>query len=160
MWSVQGRSLVPAVRGHARDVNEAVYGELTYHAAYDPQRAIRTRRHKYVRRWGDRDLPVLPNIDDSPSKDLLLHHGLAETPRPREELYDLLFDPNEADNLVDSPDHADLLAVMRQRLETWMQTTDDPLLDGFVPAPPGAQVNDPDGISPAELPGRDTGAVR
>ena len=68
----------------------------TYHAAYDPQRAIRTRRFKYVRRFGDRDLPVLPNIDDSPSKDLLLRHGLAERPRPREELYDLVFDPGEA----------------------------------------------------------------
>jgi N-sulfoglucosamine sulfohydrolase len=157
---VQGRSLVPAVRGDARDVNEAVYGELTYHAAYDPQRAIRTRRHKYVRRWGERDLPVLPNIDDSPSKDLLLHHGLAEMPRPREELYDLLFDPNESNNLAESPDHADLLAVMRQRLETWMQTTDDPLLDGFVPAPAGAEVNDAGGISASETPGSDTGAIR
>ena len=37
---------------------------------------IRTRRHKYVRRFGERDLPVLPNIDDSPSKDLLLDAGL------------------------------------------------------------------------------------
>jgi N-sulfoglucosamine sulfohydrolase len=157
---VQGRSLVPAVRGDARDVNEAVYAEMTYHAAYDPQRAIRTRRHKYVRRWGDRDLPVLPNIDDSPSKDILLHHGLAETPRPREELYDLLFDPNEAHNLANSRDHVSLLAVMRERLETWMQTTDDPLLDGFVPAPPGAEVNDPAGISASETPGTDTGAVR
>src|SRR5215204_4585741 len=96
-------SLVPAVRRDVRDVNRAVYAELTYHAAYDPQRAIRTRRHKYVRRWGERDVPVLPNIDDSPSKDLLLHHGLAEMPRAREELYDLLFDPNEAHNLADSP---------------------------------------------------------
>jgi arylsulfatase A-like enzyme len=153
---VQGRSLVPAVRGEQRDVNEAVYGELTYHAAYDPQRAIRTRRHKYVRRWGDRDLPVLPNIDDSPSKDVLLQHGYAEVPRPREELYDLLFDPNEAHNLADSPDHADVLAELRDRLETWMQTTDDPLLDGFVPAPEGAEVNDPAGVSPTET----TGAVR
>ena len=134
---------MPAVRGDARDVNEAVYGELTYHAAYDPQRAIRTRRHKYVRRWGDRDLPVLPNIDDSPSKDLLLHHGLAEMPRPREELYDLLFDPNEAHNLAESPDHADLLAVMRDRLETWMQTTDDPLLAGHVAAPPAPRSTTP-----------------
>jgi arylsulfatase A-like enzyme len=148
------------VRGDARDVNEAVYAELTYHAAYDPQRAIRTRRHKYVRRWGDRDLPVLPNVDDSPSKDLLLHHGLAEMPRPREELYDLLFDPNETDNLVDSGEHADLLALMRQRLETWMETTDDPLLAGFVPAPEGAELNDPSGVSASETPGTDTGAVR
>jgi N-sulfoglucosamine sulfohydrolase len=157
---LQGRSLMPAVRGEAREVNDEVFGELTYHAAYDPQRAIRTRRHKYVRRWGDRDLPVLPNIDDSPSKDLLLQHGLAEMPRPREELYDLLFDPNEADNLIDSPDHADVVAVLRGRLEEWMVETDDPLLEGFVPAPVGAEVNDPDCVSAAEAPGSDTGAVR
>jgi N-sulfoglucosamine sulfohydrolase len=157
---LQGRSLMPAVRGEAREVNDEVYGELTYHAAYDPQRAIRTRRYKYVRRWGDRDLPVLPNIDDSPSKDLLLQHGLAEMPRPREELYDLLFDPNEAHNLIDSPDHADVVAVLRGRLEEWMEETDDPLLEGFVPAPVGAEVNDPDCVSAAEAPGSDTGAVR
>src|SRR5215218_8883142 len=157
---LQGRSLVPAVRGEVRDVNRAVYGELTYHAAYDPQRAIRTRRHKYVRRWGERDLPVLPNIDDSPSKDLLLHHGLAEMPRPREELYDLLFDPNETHNLAETPDHADVLAMLRAGLETWMEETGDPLLDGPVPAPDGAEINDPDGVSAAETPGTDTGAVR
>ena len=157
---LQGRSLMSAVRGDAREVNAAIYGELTYHAAYDPQRAIRTRRHKYVRRWGDRDLPVLPNIDDSPSKDLLLQHGLAEMPRPREELYDLLFDPNEAHNLVDSPDHADVRGILRGRLEEWMQETGDPLLEGFVPAPEGAEVNDQDGVSAAESPGSDTGAVR
>lgn len=32
----------------------------------------------------------------------------------------------------------------------WMQATDDPLLRGPVPAPPGAEVNDPDGLSPNE----------
>jgi N-sulfoglucosamine sulfohydrolase len=157
---LQGRSLMPTVRGEAREVNDEVYGELTYHAAYDPQRAIRTRRYKYVRRWGDRDLPVLPNIDDSPSKDLLLQHGLAEMPRPREELYDLLFDPNEAHNLVESPDHADVVTELRDRLERWMVETGDPLLDGAVQAPVGAEVNDPDCVSAAEAPGSDTGAVR
>ena len=157
---VQGRSLVPAVRGDTRDVNDAVFAELTYHAAYDPQRAIRTRRHKYVRRWGERDLPVLPNIDDSPSKDLLLQHGLAETPRPREELYDLLFDPNEAHNLAEDPHHADVRADLRAQLEAWMTTTDDPLLEGSVTAPPGAEVNDAAGSSPSETPGIDSGAIR
>ena len=157
---LQGRSLLPVVRRERREVNDAVFGEITYHAAYDPQRAVRTRRHKYIRRYGDRDLPVLPNIDDSPSKDLLLQYGLAETPRPREELYDLLFDPNEARNLVDSPSHAGVLAELRERLDTWMATTDDPLLDGPVPAPPGAQVNDPDGLSATEAPGHRTSVGR
>jgi hypothetical protein len=31
-----------------------------------------------------------------------------------------------------------------------MRATDDPLLEGDVPAPKGAKVNDPDGLSPRE----------
>jgi hypothetical protein len=41
---------------------------------------------------------------------------------------------------------------MRRRLETWMRNTGDPLLQGSVPAPSGAAVNDPEGISPREKP--------
>jgi arylsulfatase A-like enzyme len=32
----------------------------------------------------------------------------------------------------------------------WMEATDDPLLDGPVPAPPGAELNDPGGTSHRE----------
>jgi len=39
---------------------------------------------------------------------------------------------------------------MRGRLDRWMERTDDPLLRGDVPAPSGAQVNDPLGLSPRE----------
>jgi hypothetical protein len=42
---------------------------------------------------------------------------------------------------------------MRGRLEAWMKRTDDPLLEyGYVPAPEGAKVNDPDGFSPRHDP--------
>jgi len=64
-----------------------------------PQRAIRTSRHKFIRRWGDRLKPVLANTDDGPSKDVLLSNGWAERVIPKEQLYDLVFDPNEANNL-------------------------------------------------------------
>jgi hypothetical protein len=37
-------------------------------------------------------------------------------------------------------------------LEQWMKETDDPLLRGDVPPPPGARVNDAGGISPREKP--------
>ena len=59
--------------------NDAVFAEITFHAAYEPQRAVRTKRYKYIRRFdnGHED-PCSPNIDDSPSKDYLLAHGLAE----------------------------------------------------------------------------------
>jgi arylsulfatase A-like enzyme len=157
---LQGRSLLPAVRREVPDVNDAVFAELTYHAAYDPQRAIRTHRHKYVRRFGERELAVLPNVDDSPSKDLLLELGLADRRQPREELYDLAFDPAEAQNLVDDPAQAETLDELRGRLDEWMLATDDPLLGGDVPAPDGAEVNDPDGISASESPTFGSGVLR
>jgi len=68
----------------------------------------------------------------------------------REQLYDVVFDPNETRNLVRDPAYAKPLADMRARLDAWMKRTADPLLQGPVKAPAGAVVNDPDGISPNE----------
>jgi arylsulfatase A-like enzyme len=147
---LQGRSLMPLVRGETEEVNEAIYGEVTYHAAYEPQRCVRTRRYKYIRRYGARRTPVRPNCDDSPSKDLWLAHGWAERELPREALYDVVWDPNEAHNLAGDPAAAEALAEMRARLDAWMAATDDPLLRGEVPVPAGARINDADGVSPRE----------
>ena len=149
---LQGRSVLPLIRGEAEEINEEVFAEVTYHAAYDPQRAVRTKRWKYIRRFDDRDRPVLPNVDDGPSKDLWLRHGWGERAVSTEQLYDLIFDPTEACNLASDPAHAEALMEMRDRLERWMQTTNDPLLAGPVAAPTGAQMNDPDGLSPGEPP--------
>jgi N-sulfoglucosamine sulfohydrolase len=93
---------------------------------------------------------VLANIDDGPSKDVVLSNGWAERPISTEQLYDLLHDPNEANNLADEPALEPVLEDMRTRLETWMRETEDPLLDGPVPAPEGAEVNGRDQLSPAD----------
>jgi arylsulfatase A-like enzyme len=147
---VQGRSMLPLVRGETREINDAIFAELTYHAAYEPQRAVRTHRYKYIRRYGDRDRPVLANIDDGPSKDLLIELGLADREVVPEALHDLAFDAGERENLVGSPRHAEVLAELRGRLDRWMEETDDPLRHGPVPPPPGATVTDADAVSPAE----------
>jgi arylsulfatase A-like enzyme len=141
---LQGVSLLPLLRGEVEHAREEIFAGSTWHAAYEPQRAIRTRRHKYIRRWGDRLTPVLPNTDDGPSKQLLLRNGWAEREIAREQLYDLVFDPNEANNLAADPSSATLLAELRGRLETWMRETDDPLLAGHVDPPPGVEINLPD----------------
>jgi len=144
----EGKSMMPLVRGQADQINDEIFSEVTYHAAYEPKRAVRTTGYKYIRRYDDRATPNLPNCDDSPSKDYLLAHGWAERPVPRESFYDLVYDPDEACNRVDDPACAEVLGDMRRRLDAWMQRTNDPLLDGPVPAPSGAQINDPDGRSP------------
>jgi arylsulfatase A-like enzyme len=147
---LQGVSMLPLVRGEREEVREEVFAEVNYHAAYEPMRAVRTRRWKYIRRYDDRRSPVLPNCDDSPSKDVWLANGWQNLAPEREALYDLVFDPNETCNLAGAPRAAEALADMRGRLERWMYKTDDPLLRGPIPAPEGAQVNDPDGMSPRE----------
>jgi len=147
---LEGRSLMPVIRGEAAEVNEAVFAEVNFHGSYEPMRAVRTRRWKYIRRYGDRLRPALANCDDSPSKALWLEHGWRERTYAREELYDLAFDPNEACNRAADPACAEPLAEMRGRLDDWMTRTDDPLLCGPVPAPSGARLNDPDATSPGE----------
>jgi hypothetical protein len=67
---------------------------------------------------------------------------------PEEQLYDLLFDTDEADNLAEDPSRGGVLAEMRERLEAWMRETDDPLLKGPVMPPEGAMINQPNQVSP------------
>lgn len=147
---LEGKSILPVLRGQRKEVNEEVFAEVNYHASYEPVRAVRTQRYKYIRRYGTRTGPVLPNCDDSPSKDLWLEYGWRQRPVPREELYDLVFDPAEQNNLTASAEAGGVLREMRGRLDTWMTRTQDPLLRGSVPAPPGAKVNPADGLSPRE----------
>ncbi len=145
-----GHSLLGLARRERSEVRDELFAELTYHAAYDPQRAIRTRRHKLIRHYGDRLEQVLPNVDDSPSKSLLIAAGWGAQLRPRVELYDLIMDPNEMRNLAEDPESAPVRQQLEGRLYEWMAQTHDPLLDGPVAPPPGAFVNDPAGVSARE----------
>ena len=149
---LQGRSILPLIRGEAAEIHDEIFAEVNYHAAYEPQRAVRTRRWKFIRRFDGRIHPNLPNCDDSPSKKLWLDNNWRGRTVDAEQLYDLVFDPNETCNLAaDSPARA-ALDEMRGRLDRWMHSTGDPLLLGPIQAPPGATANDPEGTSPTQAP--------
>ena len=134
---LQGTSLMPLVRGEVDRLHEAIFAETTYHAAYQPHRAVRTERWKYIRSFDDYEHPILANCDDSETKQLLVEAGWGEQEVPEEQLYDLVLDPQEGQNLVADPARAEVLADLRERLEAWMRETDDPLLDGPVGRPRG-----------------------
>lgn len=129
---LEGRSFLPLLRGEPGTGDEAVFAEKTYHDAYDPKRAVRTARWKYIRNFAAGPALLLPaDIAASPSAAAVAE--AADLPRPGEELYDLAADPDERRNLVEDPTAADVLAEMRQRLQGWMERTADPLLRGPVP---------------------------
>lgn len=144
---LQGRSLVPLADGSSSSIRQEVFSEVNYHAAYEPQRCIRTDRWKYIHRFDPRGHPILPNCDGSPSKDFLLSHGWQKRAPYPEALYDLVFDPNETKNLIAEPSCQTELEELRARLEAWMKETQDPLLSGPVPAPPGTRLADPAALS-------------
>lgn len=141
---LHGKSMLPLAARHVDEIRDEVFTGITYHAAYEPQRAVRTKRYKYVRRF-DPEHPsvVLPNVDESPSKDVLLEHGWTERRIPSEQLYDLIFDPNEAANLAGDPAYEDVRAELSTRLHDWMGATEDPLLHGVVEPAPGTVFNLP-----------------
>ena len=145
---LQGASLMPLVRGEVEAPHDEVFAEMTFHAAYEPVRAIRTPRWKYIRRFDDYPHPVLANCDDSATKELLVDKGWGEQVVPREQLYDLVFDPHELRSLAADPAAAEVLGRLRSRLESWMSETEDPLLEGPIEVPPGAIVNEPSQGSP------------
>ncbi|WP_425616490.1 sulfatase [Anatilimnocola sp. NA78] len=120
------------------------------HQSY-PIRAMRTRDFLYIRnlrpdRWpaGDPDVYFLHerpygDVDTTAVKDVLLAHqndpafqkyvSLIFAKRPAEELYDLRKDPDQLQNVVEDPSHAERLAELRSLVQNWMQATDDPRID-------------------------------
>ena len=147
---LQGHSMLPLLTGERDAIREQLFAEVSYHAAYEPKRAVRSERYKYIRRYDGRRSPVLSNIDDGYTKSEWLEAGYAQSDIAPERLYDTWLDPVERVNLVGSDQHAEALNDMRARLDRWMRETDDPLLQGHVPAPPEAELNDPAGRSPRD----------
>jgi len=147
---VQGKSIMPLMDGRAEKIHEQIFGEVTYHAAYEAQRCIRTERYKYIRRYDDRDSVVMPNTDRGLTRDVLFNADMREQPRWQEGLFDLIFDPNEMNNRVDDPSCQEVLADLRNRLDEWMKQTDDLMQSGERPMVPGTQYCDPDGLHPMD----------
>jgi N-sulfoglucosamine sulfohydrolase len=133
---LQGKSLLPLVHGDRSEIHDELYGEVTYHVAYEPMRSIRTQRYGYIRRFHPEQTgPVLPNCDNGPSKRFLLRHGWAAQMPPAESLFDLFYDPKEAHNLASDVTYADIKTDLAARLHRWMERTGDPLLLGPVYRP-------------------------
>jgi arylsulfatase A-like enzyme len=145
---LEGRSMMPVIRGELPEINEEIHAEVNYHIAYEPKRMVRTNRYKYIRHFLNRTRPVIANCDASPSKDFWLAHDWQNQTIDHEELYDVALDPNEGQNLIADPAHGKVAGDMRGRLDRWMESTNDPILKGPINAQSGAKIWAPDATFP------------
>ena len=135
--TVQGRSFAPMLTDPTARTRAEVFAEKNWHDYEDRVRAVRTERFKYIRN-DYADLAGTPSADAgrSPTMDAIrrLHTAGGLTPlqarifvqpRPAEELYDVVADPQETNNLATDPRHAATLADLRGRLEAWGRETGD-----------------------------------
>ncbi|OPX21848.1 MAG: hypothetical protein B1H04_05970 [Planctomycetales bacterium 4484_123] len=134
---VQGRSFAAVLRGQGQhDARTEIFSEKNYHNHYDPCRCVRTQRYKYIRNFRDGPFALLPT-DIEMAFPARCRRGDLNAPRPAEELYDLSADPWEENNLIDSPEHAQVRDQLRERLQAWMERTNDPVLENpLIPYPP------------------------
>jgi hypothetical protein len=104
-----------------------VFTEKTYHDSFDPARAIRTKEYSYIENYLPRHLVDLPlDIQDSPSGKAVA--PFVTGPRPARELYSLLEDPAELNNLLagDVSEHVELIAdELAVLLHQWREETGD-----------------------------------
>ncbi len=126
--TLAGRSFLPLLRGETQEVRDHFMCELTWHDRYAPVRGIRTKKWKYIRHFEAEPQVYLPDdVAESPSADALLGER-SYLPNAAEELYDLESDPYEQSNLAEH--QLETARGLQERLEGWMQETNDPLLIG------------------------------
>lgn len=145
---LQGETMVPLMENEEEEIRQELFSEVSYHAAYEPKRCVRTKRYKFIRHYDVHDQIVPANIDDSPGKSLLIDHGYLNYRVAKDMLFDLYLDPVERVNLVGNEEYSHVYRAMEEKLEQWMTDTNDPLLKGQIPLPQGAVANKLTTISP------------
>ncbi|MFX1570533.1 MAG: sulfatase [Promethearchaeota archaeon] len=129
---IEGKSFLSILRGEKNAIRKEIFIEKTFHETYDPIRGIRTQRYKYIRNF-----EKLETLYQIPAPVLMAPSGklmkdIYNTPRLDEELYDLKIDQNETNNIIQNPEYADIAENLRERLNLWLKTTNDPILNGRI----------------------------
>ncbi len=138
--AMHGRSWLPILEQEDAKDRNIVYASHQFHeiTMYYPMRMIRTRTHKLIRNLAyPLQYPFASDVYNSASwqgvlnrNDTMLGQRSRQSfeHRPKEELFDLVKDPNELKNVADDPAYADVLKDLRGKLLTWQKATKDPWL--------------------------------
>lgn len=144
---LEGKSIAQYFEDADAKIENIIYAEINFHTSYEPVRCIRNERYKYIR-YFDKSWNKIncSNIDSSIPKEFLLVNELQEQTKYTEGLFDLIYDPDEKNNLADNPNYVEVKKLMSAELLKVQQKTNDPLLDGELIIQPYYKVNNRDCI--------------
>ena len=106
-----------------------------HNTGIDRSRSVRSRQYKYIRNFMPENVywdMSLNNIEAAKAMEKLFEKG--ELPpyqaaffkeKPKEELYDIVNDPYEMNNLADNPMYKETLNEMQAALDKWIIDTND-----------------------------------
>ena len=133
----EGFDFSPLLFDENASVRNKIYAEDHWHDFEDYTRAVRTNQFKYIKNFYP-DLPNTPPADafrgDTYQSMLSLNEQnklnkaqlrCFEIPRAEEELYDILRDPFELNNLANIKEYQGVLIILRTNLEEIRNQTND-----------------------------------
>lgn len=146
----QGTSFLKAIEDDRNSDIEGLFLSRNFHGekpwrteddyidCFDPLRAVRTSTHLYIRNYAPFCKPAEPMPDAEATERQEWQRWdtswqLPEDPRPAEELFDLINDPMELNNIAADPVNAAILGELRAKLNNWQVTTGD-FLPGLPPS--------------------------
>ncbi len=141
----QGLSFVPVLLDPSAKIRDYIAGEHNWHDYQAFERAIRNEKFLYIRN-------SFPELNASPPADAvgsLTYQKMINmykagklneeqldcfiAPRQEEELYDVVNDPYQFDNLAGDPDYEDNLSKMRSKLDEWIIQYSDTIPENPTP---------------------------
>lgn len=143
--NLQGDSLLPVLDKEPDPACGMVFASHDIHeiTMYYPMRAVRTCRHKLIHNMYfkmpfmiDQDFYLSLSFQDLLNRTM---QGRATNwfktlkdyyYRSEWELYDLLHDPKELNNVADVPSYQDILNDLKNKLHDWQKSTNDPWICG------------------------------
>lgn len=125
---LDGVSLVPAME-KGETARSFVFLEKGWDNPNEPIRGIRTKQYKYIKNYRPGwPIPAVKSYIADVGADEYIAR-FARLVRPAEELYDLVNDPSEQDNLAENPAYAQIKSDLNRQMTELMVNNKDELLN-------------------------------
>ena len=140
---LDGRSLVPLLRGQTQSGREFVFTQIDYTIGgpAKPMRCIQDKQYGYIFNAFSDGKFSYKNNNEGQTMKAMVKAGKTDPDiqarvdmfrhRVPQEFYDLQNDPGCVNNLIDSPEHQSSIAKFQRRLREWMVNTNDHCIDAF-----------------------------